>query len=94
VGRRRRDRGAASVPAVRAATEGLLLLAHVPGDDRLTVAPPLSLQITDKAKIWLCAMHLVDGIVIISLLMATASRVRVEGPRVLDEPLDGGSRAI
>ena len=55
---------------------------------------PLSLQITDKAKIWLCAMHIVDGIVIISLLMATASRVRVEGPRVLDEPLDGGTRAI
>lgn len=55
---------------------------------------PLSLQITDKAKIALCAMHVVVGVVIISLLLATASRVRVEGPRVLDEPLDGGSRSI
>ena len=55
---------------------------------------PLSLEITDKAKLWLCAMHVVVGLVIISLLLAIASRVTVEGPRVLDEPLDGPARAI
>jgi hypothetical protein len=55
---------------------------------------PLSLQITDKAKVWLCSMHVVVGIVIISLLLATASRVMVTGPRVLDEPLTGPPGAI
>jgi hypothetical protein len=55
---------------------------------------PLSLQITDKAKVWLCSMHVVVGVVIISLLLATASRVMVTGPRVLDEPLTGPPGAI
>jgi hypothetical protein len=48
---------------------------------------PLSLHVTNTAKIWLCAMHVVVGLVIISLLEATASRVRVEGPTTVD-PMD------
>jgi len=53
----------------------------------LAMIAPLSLHVTNTAKIWLCAMHVVVGLVIISLLEATASRVRVEGPTTVD-PMD------
>jgi hypothetical protein len=55
---------------------------------------PLSLEITQKAKFWLMGMHIVDGLLIIILLEATASRVMVEGPRVIEPMGDGSPRAF
>lgn len=77
------------VPKPRSFFGWLAVLAMV-----ASLLAPLSLQITQTAKFWLMGMHVVVGLLLIILLEATASRVMMEGPRIIDEPGTGGAAAF